>query len=152
MPTKLAPADVMAAGAEPGVVFAAGLDGTFVLPEFVAGFDGAATVVKVLELLARRGVRLSEVAAELPERHLAQESVVTPWEQKGTVMRTLMERSGDRELVLVDGVKVLHDGGWVLAWPDPEEPITNIWAEADDDLGARRLAEEYARRIRQMIR
>ena len=97
-------------------------------------------------------VRLSELVAELPDRHLVRESVVTPWEQKGTVMRTLMERSGDREVVLVDGVKVRHDGGWVLAWPDPEEPVTNVWAEADSDLAARHLAEEYVRRIRQMIR
>ncbi len=151
-PTKLAPAAVMEAAAEPGVVFAAGLDGGYVVPEFLAAFDAAAMLVKTLELLARRDVRLSELVADLPDRHLVRESVVTPWEQKGTVMRTLMERSGEREVVLVDGVKVRHDGGWVLAWPDPEEPVTNVWAEADSDLAARQLAEEYVRRIRQMIR
>ena len=151
-PTKLAPAAVMEAAAGPDVVFAAGLEGGYVVPEFLAAFDAAAMLVKTLELLARRDVRLSELVAELPDRHLVRESVVTPWEQKGTVMRTLMERSGDREVVLVDGVKVRHDGGWVLAWPDPEEPVTNVWAEADSDLAARQLAEEYVRRIRQMIR
>ena len=67
-------------------------------------------------------------------------------------MRTLVERSGDRELVLVDGVKVRHDDGWVLALPDPEEPVTHVWAEADSDGDARRLAQEYVRRIRQMMR
>ena len=151
-PTKLAPAAIMEAAASDNVVFAAGLDGGYVVPQFLAAFDAAATLVKTLELLARRDVRLSEVVDELPDQHLVRESVVTPWEQKGTVMRTLMERSGDREVVLVDGVKVRHDGGWVLAWPDPEEPVTNVWAEADSDLAARQLAEEYARRIRQMIR
>jgi predicted ATP-grasp superfamily ATP-dependent carboligase len=40
----------------------------------------------------------------------------------------------------------------VLALPDPDEPVTNVWAEADSDAEARRLAEEYVRRIRQMIR
>ena len=38
------------------------------------------------------------------------------------VMRTLVEQSKDREVELVDGVKVLHDDGWALALPDPEEP------------------------------
>jgi mannose-1-phosphate guanylyltransferase/phosphomannomutase len=151
-PTKLAPAAVMEAAARPDVVFAAGLEGGYVVPEFLAAFDAAAMLVKTLDLLARRDVRLSELVADLPDRHLVRETVVTPWEQKGTVMRTLMERSGDREVVLVDGVKVRHDGGWVLAWPDPEEPVTNVWAEADSDLAARQLAEEYVRRIRQMIR
>ena len=84
--------------------------------------------------------------------HLAHEVVVTPWEQKGLVMRSLVEHSKDRELVLVDGVKIIHEGGWVLALPDPEEPVTNVWAEAATDGEARRLAQEYVRRIRQMTR
>ena len=151
-PTKLAPASIMEAAAAPEVVFAAGLEGGYVVPEFLGVFDAAAMLVKTLELLARRDVRLSALVADLPERHMARESVVTPWEQKGTVMRTLMERSGDREVILVDGVKVSHEGGWALAWPDPDEPVTNIWAEAESDAAAHQLAEEYARRIRQMIR
>jgi mannose-1-phosphate guanylyltransferase/phosphomannomutase len=152
LPTKLADAAIMNASREPDVVFAAGLNGGFVMPEFVAAYDASAVLVRTLELLAKRDTTLSEVVSGLPERHIVKESVVTPWEQKGSVMRTLMERSGDRELVLVDGVKVLHDGGWVLALPDPDEPITNVWAEADSDAAARQLAEEYVRRIRQMIR
>jgi mannose-1-phosphate guanylyltransferase/phosphomannomutase len=77
---------------------------------------------------------------------------MTPWEQKGLVMRTLVERIKDRELVLVDGVKVLHDGGWALVLPDVEEPVTHVWAEGASDAEARGLAQEYARRIRQMLR
>jgi mannose-1-phosphate guanylyltransferase/phosphomannomutase len=53
---------------------------------------------------------------------------------------------------LIDGVRVLHDGGWALALPDPEEPVTHIWAEATTDAGAKDLAKEYARRIRQLLR
>jgi mannose-1-phosphate guanylyltransferase / phosphomannomutase len=151
-PTKLADADIMTAARQPDVVFAAGLTGGYVLPEFVAAYDASATLVRTLELLATRDRKLSEVVDQLPDRHIVRDSVITPWEQKGSVMRTLMERSGDREVVLVDGVKVHHDGGWVLALPDPDEPITNVWAEADSDAAARQLAEEYVRRIRQMIR
>ena len=44
------------------------------------------------------------------------------------------------------------DRGWALALPDPEEPVTHIWAEGDSDGDARRLAQEYARRIRQLLR
>ena len=61
-------------------------------------------------------------------------------------MRSLVEHSKDREVVLVDGVKVLHDDGWVLGAPDPEEPVTHVWAEAGSDTDARRLAQEYGRR------
>ena len=68
------------------------------------------------------------------------------------VMRTLVEMSKDREVQLIDGVKVRHDDGWALALPDPEEPVTHIWAEAATDADAKALAKEYARRIRQMLR
>jgi mannose-1-phosphate guanylyltransferase/phosphomannomutase len=67
-------------------------------------------------------------------------------------MRMLVENSKDHELVLVDGVKVLHDDGWALVLPDPEDPVTHVWAEADSTRDATTRAQEYARRIRQMLR
>lgn len=151
-PTKISNPALMDAAGEAGVGFAANLEGGFILPEFLPAFDAAATLVKVLELLCHDGLRLSEVVAGLPRVHQAHETVITPWEQKGTVMRSLVEHSGDRELVLVDGVKVLHDEGWVLALPDPDEPVTHVWAEGSSDAAARQLAQEYGRRIRQMLR
>jgi mannose-1-phosphate guanylyltransferase/phosphomannomutase len=141
----------MDAAQEPGVFFAASPEGGFIFPEFLPAFDAAATFVKTLELLAHTGRPLSKVVASLPRTHITHETIVTPWEQKGLVMRSLVEQA-TRELVLVDGVKVLHDNGWVLALPDPEEPVTHIWAEGDSDAEAARLAQEYARRIRQMVR
>jgi mannose-1-phosphate guanylyltransferase/phosphomannomutase len=150
--TKLSPAALMEAASDPGIGFAATNDGGFILPSFLPAFDGAAAMVKMLELLALEGVPLSKVVADLPRVHIAHESVVTPWDQKGTVMRSLVELSKDREVDLVDGVKVHHDEGWALALPDPEEPVTHVWAESDSDASARRLAQEYARRIRQLLR
>ena len=67
-------------------------------------------------------------------------------------MRTLVELSKDRRLELIDGVKVLHDDGWVLALPDPEEPVTHIWSEGVDAATAQTLVQEYVRRIRQTLR
>ncbi|HLM63526.1 MAG TPA: mannose-1-phosphate guanyltransferase [Acidimicrobiales bacterium] len=150
--TKLSNAALMQAAADPGVHFAAGASGGFIVSDFLPAFDAAAAMVKMLELLAVEGTSLSKVVATLPAVHIVRETVVTPWEQKGTVMRTLVELSKDREVDLVDGVKVHHEGGWALALPDPEEPVTHIWAEAATGGDARRLAQEYARRIRQLLR
>jgi phosphomannomutase len=47
---------------------------------------------------------------------------------------------------------VHHEDGWVLALPDPEEPLTRVWAEASTEPEARRLAQDYGRRIRQLVR
>jgi mannose-1-phosphate guanylyltransferase/phosphomannomutase len=150
--TKTSGPALMAAAREPGIGFAGSQNGRFILPGFLPGFDAAATFVKVLELLAYHDGRLSQVVSSLPRSHVVHETVVTPWDQKGAVMRTLMEQSKDREVELVDGVKVMHDDGWALALPDPEEPYTHIWAEGPSDGEANRLAQEYVRRIRQMVR
>lgn len=150
--TKLSTPALMDAASEPGVGFAASTDGGFILPGFLPAFDAAASLVKLLELLARTGTRLSTVVGQLPRTHIAHDSVVTPWEQKGMVMRSLVEMSKDRDVQLIDGVKVRHDDGWALALPDPEEPITHIWTEAATDADAKALAKEYARRIRQLLR
>jgi mannose-1-phosphate guanylyltransferase/phosphomannomutase len=142
----------MEAATDSRVGFAASLDGGYIVPGFLPAYDAAAALVKLLELLALNQVRLSDVVRRLPRIHVVRESVVTPWDQKGTVMRLLVERAKDHDVELVDGVKVSHGDGWVLALPDPSDPLTNIWAEAESETDARRLAQEYARRIRQLLR
>ena len=47
-------------------------------------------------MLAATGESLTKLAARLPTVHIAHEEVVTPWEQKGTVMRIAVERPGAR--------------------------------------------------------
>jgi mannose-1-phosphate guanylyltransferase/phosphomannomutase len=66
-------------------------------------------------------------------------------------MRTLVESSSE-ELVLVDGVKIVRDDGWVLVLPDPADPVTHVWAEGGSDADARALVQEYCRRIRHLMR
>jgi mannose-1-phosphate guanylyltransferase/phosphomannomutase len=149
--TKLSASSLMEAASSSDVVFAASQDAGYIFPRFLPAYDATAAFVNILELLARTGMRLSKVVDGLDRVHVVHETVVTPWEQKGTVMRTLVERI-DRDVVMVDGVKVLHDEGWALVLPDPEEPITHVWAEGPSDGEARGLAQEYARRIRQMLR
>jgi mannose-1-phosphate guanylyltransferase/phosphomannomutase len=136
-------------GAGVGVDFAGG----FMYPAFLPAFDAAAAFVTMLQLLARTGRRLSEVVDELPSVSVATGSVPTPWEAKGQVMRQLIEGSAAHTQQLLDGVKlILGDGSWVLCLPDPNEPVTRIWAEAENDRAARGLVEEYGRRVRQLAR
>jgi len=134
------------------VTFAGSLDGGFIFPEFLPAFDAMAAFAKVLELLSRTGTRLSKVVQTLPRSHVVHETVPTPSASKGTVMRNLLEQA-DGELVLIDGVKVCHgDDAWALALPDPEDPVTHVWAEAGTDGESRRLAQDYVRRVRRMLR
>ncbi len=66
-------------------------------------------------------------------------------------MRTTVERAQGRDVILVDGVKLPEADGWTLVVPDPEEPVTHVWAEAPSEAEAPARAEEQAIRIRQMM-
>jgi mannose-1-phosphate guanylyltransferase/phosphomannomutase len=146
--TKLSTAHLMEVACSGTIDFGASGSGGYLWPDFLPAADAVATMAKVLDLLAATGRPLSSVVAGLPSVHLTHETVSTPWERKGTVMRTTMEQAQDKQMVLVDGIKVLHADGWALVLPDPEEPLTHVWAEGGSDGGARALAQEYAGRIR----
>ena len=150
--TKLSTPHLMEVASQPGVRFAASQEGGYIFPSFLPAYDAVGALVQTLALLASTGTPLSEIVSLLPAVRLAHESVVTPWEKKGMVMRLVMEGAKDREVLLVDGVKVMHDDGWALIFPDPEEPVTHIWCEAASETAARSRGQEYARRIRSILR
>jgi mannose-1-phosphate guanylyltransferase / phosphomannomutase len=150
--TKRSTPALMEVASRQGIRFAASQEGGYIFPSFLPAYDAVCTFVETLGLLASTKSRLSGTVGRLPVVRLAHEAVVTPWEKKGTVMRTVMEWVKGRDTLLVDGVKILHDNGWALVFPDPEEPATHVWAEADTDADARSRAQEYARRIRNLLR
>jgi mannose-1-phosphate guanylyltransferase/phosphomannomutase len=149
--TKLSASSLMEVASSDRVDFAASLESGFIWPDFLPAYDATATFVKLLDLLAVTGRRLSDVVDSLPAVHIAHRSVPTPWERKGAVMREMVERSKGRDVVLVDGVKILHPDGWALVLPDPEEPAVHVWAESGSDHEAAQLAAEYVRRINQIV-
>jgi mannose-1-phosphate guanylyltransferase/phosphomannomutase len=127
------------------VIFGADGRGGFVVPEFSRTIDGIAAFVRLLGLVARTRLTLSQIDARIPRAHLLKRSMPTPWVAKGSVMRTVVEAAGDREVDTTDGVRVVEpDGGWVLVLPDPAEAVTHLWAEGPDADSAQALLDHWA--------
>jgi mannose-1-phosphate guanylyltransferase/phosphomannomutase len=122
-------AELTKAAAGDGVVFAGAVGGGYVFPEFLPAYDAVASLCKLLELLAPVGTPLSELVAELPASTLVHRQLPCPWALKGMVMRVLTERLRDREVDLLDGIKVFDERGWAQVLPDPDEPIIHVYAE-----------------------
>ncbi|MCD0449941.1 mannose-1-phosphate guanyltransferase [Actinocorallia sp. API 0066] len=132
------------AAADPDVVFAGDGRGGFVFPEFSHTVDGIAAFVRLIGLVARTRMTLSQIDARIPDAHLLRASVPTPWAAKGSVMRHVVEAAGDRTVDTTDGVRVVEkDGRWALVLPDPAEAVTHLWAEGPDEGGARELMAEW---------
>ena len=150
--TKLSPSHVMEVASQGRIGFAAGPSGGFIWPDFLPAFDAAATLVELVSMLSVTSQPLSKIVDSLPAVNIAHETVMTPWEQKGMVMRSLVEQLDGHDLVLVDGVKVPAEDGWALVLPDPDDPITHVWAEGPSEARARARAQQYAVRLRQLLR
>jgi mannose-1-phosphate guanylyltransferase / phosphomannomutase len=150
--TKLSTASLMDAAIAERADLAAGAQGGFAFPAFLPAYDAVAALVYLLDLLASSGVPLSSVIDKLPAVRVAHREVPTPFEQKGLVMRTVMERAKGTEVLLVDGVKVVDEKGWTLVVPDPEDAVTHVYAEADtpdaSEVRAARAATEVQGHLR----
>jgi mannose-1-phosphate guanylyltransferase/phosphomannomutase len=133
------------ATADDDVIFGADGRGGFIVPEFSRALDGIAAFARLLGLVARTRLTLSQIDARIPQAHLLRRSLPTPWVAKGSVMRTVVEAAGDREVDTTDGVRIVEpDGGWVLVLPDPSEAVTHLWAEGADADAAQDLLDRWA--------
>ena len=144
-------ADLTKAAAGEGVVFAGAVGGGYVFPEFLPAYDAMASLCKVLELLAPVRRPVSELVRDLPRPTLVHRQLQCPWGLKGTVMRVLNERFADREVDLLDGIKVFDERGWGQVLPDPDEPTIHIYAEGETSEASEELHAELRRLVSDVI-
>lgn len=151
--TPLSPAGLLGTAAAERASFAADRRGGYAFPGFLPAFDAAAALVRLVSLLSRGTISLAEVVAATSPMPVLHRDVPTAPEQKGLIMRTLMEQLTEEgaHLVLVDGIKVVSADGWVLVVPDPEDPVTHVWAEGADAPASEALVAAYAARIEEML-
>jgi mannose-1-phosphate guanylyltransferase / phosphomannomutase len=149
VPGVLSPSGLMEAAASGGVGFAADRRGGYIFPRFLPAFDAAAALVGLIALLGSFEESLTDVVARVPDMPIEHMVVPTPFEQKGLVMRVLMEQLAEEgaDLELLDGIKVRRADGWALVVPDPEEPVTHVWAEGSDVTASQALAGEFGARV-----
>jgi mannose-1-phosphate guanylyltransferase/phosphomannomutase len=138
------------AARHPDTIFAGDGRGGFIVPEFAPTVDGLAVFLRLLGLVARTRLSLSQIDARIPEAKLLKRTVPTPWAHKGAVMRSVVEAAEGHRLDTTDGVRVVEDdGSWALVLPDPSEAVTHLWAEGHDVDTAQALLERWAQVVEQ---
>jgi mannose-1-phosphate guanylyltransferase / phosphomannomutase len=140
-----APDSIVRAGAVADLAGGGDGRGGYVVPEAGPAIDGNAAFLRLLGLVARTRLTLSQIEARIPTAHVLRADLETPWAAKGQVMRAVVEAAGQRTLDTTDGVRVVEeDGGWALVLPDPTQAITHLWAEGGTDEEAADLLEEWS--------
>jgi mannose-1-phosphate guanylyltransferase/phosphomannomutase len=134
---------MMASAANADLV--AGARGEFIFSHFIPAYDGMFAAAKVLEGLARSGLRLRELADRQRRVFMREERVACPWGRKGTVMRRLMEHTEGSNRQLIDGVKVwVNEQEWALIIPHSDKPYFVITVEGRDEESSSALLDHYA--------
>lgn len=100
--------------------------------------DGAMTAALVLNLMAVRGKKVSELISELPDYTIVkkQAKLEMSWPE-------LLEKLASHEAVgkadFTDGIKIIRDDGWILVRPSGTEPIIRIYAQSK----SKEVASDY---------
>ena len=104
-----------------------------------------ASIGELLTFISSTGTPLSSWQGT-PQVNQAE--VHCPWDDKGRVMRKLIESSDPERTLYLEGIKERFDDGWVLAVPDGDEPVFRLYGEAESGAGATNLIGHYVEMIK----
>lgn len=80
---------------------------------------------------------------------MAKNNIFCSLDQKGRIMRRLVEDSEGKKRQMIDGIKIFFDDyTWVLCIPDSEREIFHVNAEARTLKRAEQLVKEYSQKIK----
>ena len=123
------------------------------LGAFGAWFDPAVQAVLLSARMVKEGIGLSELVKEAGECHVAEREVACPWEEKGRVLRTLVQDAGraGEQAETREGIRLIRNNGRVLVLPDVNRPVYRIYADAANMEAAKELADDMAQKVRALL-
>jgi phosphomannomutase len=126
-------------------------NGAVAVPEVQATHDSAAAIGLLLDHLARTGLRLSALDAELPRLVVRKLAVPVAARHLFSALQEFREAVGEVEGATVDqtdGVKVLWPDGWVHVRASNTQSLVRVIAEGGDAARAQELADWARERLR----
>jgi len=140
------------AAKEPDVILVCDGTGNFVVPDFMPAIDGLMATVRLLQYLAVRALRISEIVKYLPPMHVARGSTFSPWEAKAAVMRAFYELYKSHRIENLDGFKVyLSEDSWMHISPHVERPSIEVVAEGPTPQQAAQVVQEAQAQIERLV-
>ncbi len=133
---------------EVGAVIGGEGNGGVIYPECHYGRDALVGIALFLTALAKRGGKVSELRATLPDYFIAKNRVdLTPETDVDALLAKVKELYKDEQVNDIDGVKIDFADRWVHLRKSNTEPIIRVYSEAPtmDE------AEELGRKIMDVI-
>ena len=109
------------------------VDGNFAFTEFSYHRDAIYATLKIMELLSRHNITLSQIEKELKHFFYIRDKIPCPQNKKGKIMRKFIEYAKDKPHSTIDGVKIWEsDTDWILMIPDQYAEELNLFLQAVD--------------------
>ena len=149
--TKVGAADVVAELLKNDSVFAFEENGGNIFAKINLCRDGGLTAVYMLNILAKRKKKLSEIVSEFPKYHQLKDKINCPDELKQKLTAKVKEIYCNEEVIDVDGIKILFGDGWMLLRPSGTEPIFRIFVESQTEERAKKLMEQGLKTVNEAV-
>ena len=122
--------------------------GHLAFTEFQLHRDAVYASLKILEMMIRHDVRLSDIDTRLMDFYYYTTQIHCPQALKGKMMRKFLEAARGKRSSTVDGVKIWeNDKDWILMIPDQYSDALNLYIQAADEERGRALLEQYTQLI-----
>lgn len=111
-------------------------------PRVVYVRDSFVGMALLLDAMAAREMKISELAAELPRYEMFKTKVALSKEKLLVALDALKQHFADAETDGMDGLRFDWPGRWLLVRASNTEPIVRIMAEAADAATAEKICDE----------
>ncbi|HEX8637320.1 MAG TPA: phosphomannomutase/phosphoglucomutase [Pyrinomonadaceae bacterium] len=139
---------------ETGAALAGEMSGHIFFADRFYGFDDATYAgARVLEILSKTDLSLSQLLSDLPETFSTPElRVECTEEQKFVVVERIAEEfSKTNEVITIDGARILFEHGWGLARASNTQAILVLRFEADSEENLAQIRETVESRVNHFI-
>lgn len=145
--TRVGEANVCSRMAEISAVIGGEGSGGVIFPEVHLVRDAGVGMALVLNLIASRNKKVSEVVRDLPAYKILKRSVPVGSEDPRELVDRITRLYPHDQISSIDGLKVVYDDGWVQVRPSNTEPILRVFSESQDEKRAQELIKEMLDRI-----
>jgi len=116
-------------------------NGGVIYPGLHYGRDALVGIALFLTHLAKAGIKCSELRAKYPDYVISKNKIeLKPGTNINNILKSIIQLYSDKQIIDIDGVKILFENEWVHLRKSNTEPIIRIYAESTDKSRADKLA------------
>ncbi|KKR39263.1 MAG: Phosphomannomutase/phosphoglucomutase [Candidatus Woesebacteria bacterium GW2011_GWB1_40_101] len=114
--------------------------------------DGGRMTIEVLNILAKKGSKLSELLSELPKFYIERDKIEYKWEFKDKIIEEAKSRFKGKKVEELDGLKIwVDENTWILFRSSANAPEFRVFAESKNKETAEKLLNDGLSLVKAVI-